>query len=214
MEEKKMGKFLVKNKEFDIFLKNQVNSNDKINYVAGKVKLKKKTLGVLFSSKKTLQIEGSPVTRKGLRKLNIPKGDKVINSKKNIIKPPALGSVLVLLSEKYQGQKVILLKITNSGLFIVSGPFLINGVSLRRVNPRYTLPTGAKVNLENLDLSNFDDTYFKALSRSKKNRKENVVFSHRLRQFFVDRFLSFKIKKNFFLNAYLKTNINFSPFFY
>mmetsp|Transcript_36740 Transcript_36740/g.86909 ORF Transcript_36740/g.86909 Transcript_36740/m.86909 type:complete len:179 (-) Transcript_36740:77-613(-) len=147
-----------------------------INYVAGKVKLKKKTLGVLFSSKKTLQIEGSPVTRKGLRKLNIPKGDKVINSKKNIIKPPALGSVLVLLSEKYQGQKVILLKITNSGLFIVSGPFLINGVSLRRVNPRYTLPTGAKVNLENLDLSNFDDTYFKALSRSKKNRKENVVF--------------------------------------
>mmetsp|Transcript_10832 Transcript_10832/g.25961 ORF Transcript_10832/g.25961 Transcript_10832/m.25961 type:complete len:200 (+) Transcript_10832:34-633(+) len=185
-----------------------------INYVAGKVKLKKKTLGVLFSSKKTLQIEGSPVTRKGLRKLNIPKGDKVINSKKNIIKPPALGSVLVLLSEKYQGQKVILLKITNSGLFIVSGPFLINGVSLRRVNPRYTLPTGAKVNLENLDLSNFDDTYFKALSRSKKNRKENVVFSHRLRQFFVDRFLSFKIKKNFFLNAYLKTNINFSPFFY
>ena len=80
-------------------------------------------------SKRGIVLKNQPKTR--LRKKNN--------------KLPAPGSVLVLLSKKYRGKKVVLLKITASGLFIVTGPFLINGVSLRRVNPRYTLPTGATV---------------------------------------------------------------------
>src|SRR5271154_7169356 len=51
---------------------------------------------------------------------------------------------------------------------LVTGPFKINGVPLRRINPAYVVATSTKVDLSaasGLSLDKFDETYFKVKNR-------------------------------------------------
>jgi large subunit ribosomal protein L6e len=52
------------------------------------------------------------------------------------------------------------LKALDSGLLLVSGPYKINGVPLRRVNPAYVIATSTKVSVSGVDVSTIDDKYF------------------------------------------------------
>jgi large subunit ribosomal protein L6e len=60
------------------------------------------------------------------------------------------GQVLILLSGRFRGRRVIFLKQLQSGLLLVTGPYKVNGVPLKRVNQAYCLPTKTKVNLTSL----------------------------------------------------------------
>lgn len=58
------------------------------------------------------------------------------------------------------------------GALLVTGPFKINGVPIRRVNSRYVIATSTKVDISGLDQSTLDKIatpeYF---AREKKSRK-------------------------------------------
>jgi large subunit ribosomal protein L6e len=67
------------------------------------------------------------------------------------------GAVLILLAGRFRGKRVILLKALDQGVLLVTGPFKINGVPLRRVNARYVIATSLKVDLDGLDLAKVDE---------------------------------------------------------
>ena len=63
------------------------------------------------------------------------------------------GTVLILLAGRFRGKRVILLNNLDQGVLLVTGPFKVNGVPLRRVNHRYVIATQTKVDVKGLDKS-------------------------------------------------------------
>jgi len=91
------------------------------------------------------------------------------------------GTVVIILSGKFRGKRVVLLKVLKSGLLVVTGPFQVNGVPIRRLNPAYVIATSTRVDLSGFTLDNkFNDEYFarpKSTKDKKKTESEDQYFS-------------------------------------
>jgi large subunit ribosomal protein L6e len=71
------------------------------------------------------------------------------------------GQVLIVLSGRFRGRRVIFLKALESGLLLVTGPYKLNGVPLKRVNQAYVIATRTKVTLGSLPgLDKVNDEFF------------------------------------------------------
>lgn len=88
------------------------------------------------------------------------------------------GAVLILLAGVNKGKRVILLKNMASGLLLVTGPFLLNGVPLRRVQPCHVIATKTKLDLSSVQLpEKLQDKLFKRVVEKRKVKKgEKTVF--------------------------------------
>jgi large subunit ribosomal protein L6e len=82
------------------------------------------------------------------------------------------GTVVILLAGRFRGKRVVLLKHLPQGVLLVTGPFKVNGVPLRRVNARYVIATSTKVDIKGIDekvlTKASEDGYFTKDKESKK----------------------------------------------
>eukprot|EP01127_Copromyxa_protea_P010284 TRINITY_DN2500_c0_g1_i5.p1 TRINITY_DN2500_c0_g1~~TRINITY_DN2500_c0_g1_i5.p1 ORF type:complete len:222 (+),score=59.69 TRINITY_DN2500_c0_g1_i5:664-1329(+) len=121
-----------------------------------------------------------------------------------------VGTVAIVLSGKFRGKRVIVIDRLASGLVLVSGPFKVNGVPLRRYNPAYLIATSTKVDLSSVKFENADklnDAFFArpANSEDKSANVENkkVTADRIALQKSVDTQLLAVVKKTPFLKEYL-----------
>jgi large subunit ribosomal protein L6e len=125
------------------------------------------------------------------------------------------GRVVILLSGRFRGKRVVVLKQLKSGLLLVTGPHKINGVPLKRVNQVYTISTSTKVSVAGVDVSKVEDKLFTRDNKTVKadakaffaeGAKKKVIHAERtVLQKAVDAALMKNIKdaKNPILNKYL-----------
>jgi large subunit ribosomal protein L6e len=77
------------------------------------------------------------------------------------------------------------LKNLSQGILLVTGPFKVNGVPLRRVNSRYVIATSYKVDLSGIDQKKVDevadDKYF-TREKSENKKGEEQFFKQREKQ--------------------------------
>ncbi|KAF2279037.1 uncharacterized protein EI97DRAFT_226075 [Westerdykella ornata] len=133
------------------------------------------------------------------------------------------GTVLILLAGRFRGKRVVLLKHLPQGVLLVTGPYKINGVPLRRVNARYVIATSTKVDLSGVDESVLnkasEDGYFTKDKETKKpgedaffkqgEKPEKETSKDRVEdQKAVDKALIATIRKEAHLADYLKSTFS------
>merc|ERR1712168_353914 len=88
-----------------------------------------------------------------------------------------VGSVLILVAGKHRGKRVVFLKQLESGLLLVTGPFKINGVPMRRVNQKYVLATTTKLDINVAVPECVNDKYFNRIElKSHEGQDQGEIF--------------------------------------
>ena len=82
------------------------------------------------------------------------------------------GQILILLSGRFRGRRVVYLKTLKSGLLLVTGPYKYNGVPLKRVNQAYCIPTSTSVKLDAKIADGIEDDLFKRIKIERKSEKD------------------------------------------
>lgn len=114
---------------------------------------------------------------------------------------------------------MVYLKSLEDNTLLVTGPFKVIGVPLRRVNSRYVIATSTKVNIEGVDVSKFQVEYFarEKVSKSKKSEadffneeqpKKEIKAERIADQKAVDSSLLAEIKKTPLLKQYLSSSFS------
>jgi len=87
------------------------------------------------------------------------------------------GTVVIVLAGHFRGKRVIVLKqLKKSGLLLVTGPYKVNGVPLRRLNQAYVIATSTNVDVSKVDVSKIDDAFFTRKTVKKDASKDADKF--------------------------------------
>lgn len=128
------------------------------------------------------------------------------------------GTVLILLAGRFRGKRVVFLKQLPSGLLLVTGPYKVNGVPLKRVNQAYVIATATKVDVSGLVLSaKLEDSLFVKPKESRikkhtlkksgaaKTEEKALPQERKALQQEVDKQLCPLVKKTPLLTSYLRS---------
>ena len=95
-----------------------------------------------------------------------------VPKKTHISAPLTSGQVVILLSGRFRGRRVVYLKNLESGLLLVTGPYKYNGVPLKRVNAAYVLPTNTTVKVDGKVAEKIKDEFFKKVEISRQKKED------------------------------------------
>eukprot|EP00397_Hematodinium_sp_SG-2012_P069113 GEMP01116332.1.p1 GENE.GEMP01116332.1~~GEMP01116332.1.p1 ORF type:complete len:173 (+),score=32.53 GEMP01116332.1:45-563(+) len=155
------------------------------------------------------------LTQKGGKKVSVRKASK--KHAPRFRKSLTPGTIVILLAGAFRGKRAVCLKQLPSGTILISGPYSVNGVPLRRVNPAYCVATSTKVDIKSVDVSKIDDAFFKRTVEKKSKKSEEQFFAKKATkeltearksaQASVDKALEPQIKE---LKSYLKHRFSLS----
>jgi len=86
-----------------------------------------------------------------------------------------IGTVVILVAGRHAGKRAVVVKHLSSGLLLLTGPYKLNGVPLRRMNQIYVIATSTKLDLSSAKVDHLNDKFFKRVRKGKKNA-ENDIF--------------------------------------
>jgi len=90
------------------------------------------------------------------------------------------GTVLILLAGVHRGKRVVLLKSLKSGLLLVTGPYKINRVPVRRVHQHYVIATSTKLAVDKVEVpASIDDAYFRRIREKRLKKAEGDIFAQK-----------------------------------
>merc|ERR1712159_331996 len=128
------------------------------------------------------------------------------------------GTVVILLAGHHKGKRVVFLKQLDSGLLLVTGPYKVNGVPLRRVPQSYVIATKTTVDVSKVAVpASVTDALFKKAKTAKKKDEElffekdkesTIDDSRKAIQKQVDDKLVAEISKTPLLKAYLSSKFS------
>merc|ERR1711991_241744 len=115
-------------------------------------------------------VESMPkATKKVVHKKAVKKSDAAFTTLRPSLTP---GTVCIMLAGRFRGKRVVMLKqLPHNGPIVVTGPFKINGVPLRRVNPAYVIATKTKVDISAVDTSKVTNETFKRPAAAKGEKE-------------------------------------------
>merc|ERR1712072_1039417 len=128
------------------------------------------------------------------------------------------GTVLILLAGRFKGQRVVFLKQLDSGLLLISGPFRVNGVPLRRVPQSYVIATKTSVDISGVAVPDSVNDALFSKPKSTKKKSDELFFekekestideARKALQSQVDDKLIAAVKKTPLLEQYLKAKFS------
>eukprot|EP00485_Elphidium_margaritaceum_P001556 CAMPEP_0202687422 /NCGR_PEP_ID=MMETSP1385-20130828/3103_1 /ASSEMBLY_ACC=CAM_ASM_000861 /TAXON_ID=933848 /ORGANISM="Elphidium margaritaceum" /LENGTH=189 /DNA_ID=CAMNT_0049342207 /DNA_START=94 /DNA_END=663 /DNA_ORIENTATION=- len=145
---------------------------------------------------------------------NVQKIKRGVNNPTKLRRGLTPGTVVVLLTGPYRGRRVVYLKqLKQSGLLLVTGPFAVNGVPLRRVGQRFVIITSTKIDLSKVTgIDKVEDDYFKRPKVSKKaTEKPKLPEEKKQTQLNIDNQILSIVEKEELMKVYLSAYFTIVP---